>query len=186
MVVKATKNLLDSMLSNEQKTNPMIKEISRTMWRALHLFPQNLWLKIKNGTSHLNPRWLEDGLVQLLLLNLDSVLHSNLTSNNSPKVGSNISHSRMAIKTLEINKNTIKVHQTNLEIMKVAITRATIRILATIMETLMFGTNNRTSGQEIIIDRVQKNSLAIMEEVVEAEVATKARHLWAVGIHEEI
>lgn len=92
----------------------------------------------------------------------------------------------MAIKTLEINKNTIKVHQTNLEIMKVAITRATIRILATIMETLMFGTNNRTSGQEIIIDRVQKNSLAIMEEVVEAEVATKARHLWAVGIHEEI
>ena len=147
------------------------------MRRALHLFPLNNNLKVKNGTSHLNPRWLEDGLVQHLLVSLDSVLNSNSINNSSLKAGSNISHNRKAtIKTMEKSKSIIKVRQTKPEIFKVATIRATraiIRILVSLItaETLMVGTNHRTHGKENNTDRVQMNNLVIMEieEAVAAE-----------------
>jgi hypothetical protein len=81
-------------------------------------------------------------------------------------------------------KSTIRVLQTNQKILKVAIIKVTIRILVTTTETLMVGTNNRTNGEEISLDRVQMNNLVITE-VEEAVVATMARHLWAEEIHEE-
>ena len=157
------------------------------MRRALHLFPLNNNLKVKNGTSHLNPRWLEDGLVQHLLVSLDSVLNSNSINNSSLKAGSNISHNRKAtIKTMEKSKSIIKVRQTKPEIFKVATTRAIIRILVSLItaETLMVGTNHRTHGKENNTDRVQMNNLVIME-IEEAVVATIGHHLWAAGIQEE-
>lgn len=183
MVDKDTKNLLDRMLLNDQK-NLMNLETSKITRHVLHLVRLNNNYKIKNGTSHLNPRWLEDGPAQLLLVSLDSVLHNNSTSNSFRKVGSNISHNHTPIKTLGMIKSTIRVLQTNQEILKVAIIKVTIRILVTTTETLMVGTNNRTNGEEISIDRVQMNNLVITE-VEEAVVATMARHLWAEEIHEE-